>query len=61
MRASKKLWNLKVPCIFITVVGFFFYVRLQKEIHFVEMSNTISKKYYLRISDPFPELKQHAK
>lgn len=40
--------------------GYYFYVRLQKKTHFVESSNTSSKKYYLRISDPFPELLQHA-
>ena len=52
--ASKSLWEMKIPCIFVSTVGFFFYVRLQKEIHFVESSNTNSKKYYMRITDPFP-------
>ena len=58
--ASKRLWKSETPCIFITVVGFFFHIRLQKQIHFVESSNTNSKKYYLRLADPFPELEKYA-
>jgi len=42
------------------VVGFFFYVRSQKEINFVESSNTSAKKYFLRISNSFEELSQYA-
>ena len=56
-RASRKMWDLDIGCIFITVVGYFFHLRMQKNIHFVESSNTASKKYYMRLTDPFPELK----
>lgn len=58
--ASKKMWFLDIPCIFIKIVGFFMHVRLQKQLHFVESSKTTSQKYYLRITDPFPELSAYA-
>ena len=42
------------------VVGFYFYIKLQKETHFVESSNTSSKKYYLRLNNPFPALMDYS-
>ena len=42
------------------VVGFYFYIKLQKETHFVESSNTSSKKYYLRLNNPFPALEKYS-
>jgi hypothetical protein len=59
-KVSEKLWDIGVPCIFITMVGFFFYVRSQKQLHFVESSNTKGKKYYMRVTNPFPELLEYA-
>ena len=56
IEASKILWDLDIPGIFINIVGFFFHIRLQKQTHFVQSSNTSSKKYYLRLNNPFPEL-----
>lgn len=46
--------------VFITVVGFYIYIRNQQKLHIVESENTTSKKYYMRLQDPFPALKEHS-
>ena len=58
---SKICWELKLPAIFITSVGFFFHIRTQKELHIVESENISAKKYYLRLHDPFKGLEEYVK
>ena len=47
--------------VFITVIGFFIYVRNQRKVHVIEFERTASKKYYLRLDHPFPALREHSK
>lgn len=49
--------QLDIPCVFVGCLGHYYYVRLQKNMHFVESSNTqAAKKFYLSIDSPFPHL-----
>lgn len=57
---SQVCFRLNVPVVFITIVGFYVYVRNQARLHFVESENTSSKKYYMRLHDPFPSLQQYS-
>jgi hypothetical protein len=57
---SRVCFSLNIPVVFITVVGFYVYVRNQQRLHFVESENTTSKKYYMRLNDPFPALKSYS-
>lgn len=58
--ASKKCWKLDIPIVFINVCGFFFHIRNQRKYHFVTSENNTAKKYYLRLHDPFENLKNHS-
>ncbi len=46
--------------VFVTVIGFYVYVRSQRKVHVIEFERTTAKKYYLRLHDPFPALQKHA-
>lgn len=35
------------------VLGFYIYIRNQKNVHTVEFERTAAKKYYLRLDNPF--------
>ena len=59
IEVSKKCWELDIPVIFITAIGFYCYTRLQNRMHIVESQKVASRKYYMRLDDPFPELYQH--
>lgn len=56
---SKICWQMRIPVIFITCVGFLFYIRIQKEDHIVESQNIAGRKYYLRLDDPFGGLREY--
>lgn len=60
LQVSQVCYRLNVPVVFITVVGFYVYIRSQVRLHFVESEKISSKKYYMRLHDPFPALQQHA-
>ena len=57
---SRTCWDADVSAIFVTVVGFFIYVRNQKKVQVIEFERTASKKYYLRLDHPFPALQAHS-
>ena len=53
--------ELDVPCIYMQIVGHYFYIRIQKSLHFVESSNSqASRKYYMNIDNPFEQLKGYS-